>query len=242
VAVVLVTRAAPEAEATAARLRELGHEAIVSPVLEIESTPLTIDAHGVQALLFTSAAAPRALAGQEALKSLRVIAVGDATARAAREAGFLHVASADGAGADLIALARSSLLPRAGLIVHLAGEDVAVDVAEALQDAGFDARRVSIYRAAPARALTDQAVSALRAAPPRIESVLFHSARGADSFARLLVEAGIGGAVSKLSALCLSQRVADAAKALAWRDIIVASAPREAALLSLLQRSAGERT
>ena len=61
---VWVTRAQPQAEATAARLRAMGLEAVVAPVLE--TRPIVgarIELTGVDALAFTSAAGVAAFAG-----------------------------------------------------------------------------------------------------------------------------------------------------------------------------------
>ncbi len=239
---VLVTRAQPEAHETAKRLAALGHEAIVSPVLEISFLPGALDPTGIQALLFSSAAAAHALAHEEKLKTIPVLAVGDATARAAREAGFDDVRSAKGAGADLIALAQTTLSPSGPMVLHASGADTAVDIPEALRAHGFNAGRICVYQAEPARALTGTALDRLRAKPPRLDAVLFHSARGAESFVALLGARNLREAAASLSALCMSARVAEAAKALPWKEILVAPAPREDALLSLLAPMVGERS
>ena len=231
---VLVTRALPEAQTTAARLAAMGHKALLSPVLEIENLPAAITTNGAQALVFTSQAGVRAAAGRVALKTVAVFAVGDATAQAARDAGFSAVQSAGAGAAELVALISGSAKPQAGAIVHVRGEDVAVDVAGALRGAGFDVREAVVYRATRAQALSTEGRDALAATPARIESVLFHSARGAEAFAQLARGANVAQACGALVALCLSARVAEAAKALAWREIRVALAPQEEALLSLV--------
>lgn len=235
---VLVTRAAPEADTTAARLRALGHAAIVSPVLEIDPVGAKIDSAGAQALLFTSAAAVRAVAYERALKALPVFAIGAATAQAAHAVEFRHVYAAQ--EGDVVALARQHGDPARGAIMHLSGEDVARDLVGDLTGAGFRAARTIVYRARFASALTGEATACFQAG--LIDAVLFHSARGAESFARLARAAGVDGETGAADALCFSPRVAEAAKSLTWRAILVASAPREEALLSLLQPAAGERT
>jgi uroporphyrinogen-III synthase len=231
----VVTRTEPEAEATAERLRRLGHEAIVSPVMELEPYPTALDPSGIQALLITSAATVRILGADARMHHLPVLAVGDATALRARDIGFTDVRSANGDGAALADMAKAVLDPGKGMVVHAAGEEVATDVAELLRDAGFNAVRVKIYRGARAAALAPALVDALAANPPQADGVLFHSARGVEAFAALAREAGVTEACASLEALCLSQRVADIAKSLQWRRILVAPTPREDALLSLLQ-------
>src|SRR5204863_98418 len=81
----------------------LGHDAVVLPLLAVRVMPdISVDLHGVAALAFTSANGVRAFADASGERSLKVFAVGAATALAARQAGFKSVLSADG---DVEALA-----------------------------------------------------------------------------------------------------------------------------------------
>ncbi len=232
---VLITRAAPEAEASAARIARMGHRPVVSPALITETLPFTFDAAGVQALLFTSAAGVRALGMQD----LPALTVGDGTAEAARAIGYTDVRSADGAAVDLVALARG-LDPGAGAMVHVSGEDIAANVAEAIADAGYEARRLIVYRARMAHALTPAAVSLLTNHASG-DSVIFHSARGAESFCRIAEAALFRSQAARLNALCIGGRSAERASAFDFKRILVASAPRETALLALLEEVAAER-
>ena len=98
-----ITRAQPAADATAERVRALGHEALVAPLLAVRPlSGVEVDLSGIAALAFTSANGVRAFADLSGERSLRVFAVGAATAQAARAAGFKLVLSADG---DVEALA-----------------------------------------------------------------------------------------------------------------------------------------
>ncbi|MGH6996603.1 MAG: uroporphyrinogen-III synthase, partial [Phenylobacterium sp.] len=114
-----ITRAQPGAEATAARVRALGHAAFVAPLLAVRMVEdPQVDLTGVKALAFTSANGLRAFAQACADRSLQVFAVGAATAQAAREVGFRRVLSADG---DVAALAEGIAARRAeigGAVLH----------------------------------------------------------------------------------------------------------------------------
>ena len=55
-----ITRAQPGADETAGRVRALGHEAVVLPLLTVETLPAELDLTGVGALAFTSANGVRA--------------------------------------------------------------------------------------------------------------------------------------------------------------------------------------
>src|SRR6185437_1733472 len=91
-----------------------------------------------------------------------VFAVGDASAAAARLAEFRSVASAGGDVADLAALVAARLSPQQGALVHIAGSEVAGDLAGTLGRAGFSLRRAVLYEARAATALPDEAAAALR--------------------------------------------------------------------------------
>ena len=99
---VWVTRTEPGASRTARRLKALGHEPLVEPVLEVHPLPAAIDLGGVGALAFTSGNGLHAFAKLNPDRGLPVFTVGEATAKAAREAGFGSVMSA---GGDVQALA-----------------------------------------------------------------------------------------------------------------------------------------
>src|SRR5580698_8674810 len=101
----LITRPRQEAESLAARLAERGIEAVIEPMMMIvdsagvdaagvERGGALPDLTGVQAVLCTSANGVGALARASAERGVPVFAVGEATARAARGAGFVGVESA----------------------------------------------------------------------------------------------------------------------------------------------------
>src|SRR5579864_1783939 len=90
-----VTRAQPAAEATAERLRALGVEPLVEPLLAVRPiTGASVDLTGAAAIAFTSANAVAAFAALSGDRSLPAFVVGDATAAAARAIGFERVTSA----------------------------------------------------------------------------------------------------------------------------------------------------
>ena len=136
----LVLRPEPGASATAARARALGLLPTVCPLFAIEPVIWQVpDPACFDALLLTSANALRhGGAGLAALTSLPVIAVGDATAAAARDAGFTVSRFGRAGVRDLLAS-----VPGREKLLHLAGED-RVD-----GGCGHAVEAVIVYRAAP---------------------------------------------------------------------------------------------
>lgn len=224
-----------DAEPLAERLRAAGHEVMIEPMLEIRfhrAAPLNLT--GVQALLLTSANGVRALAGRDVPTDLPVLAVGDATERAARAAGFARVESAGGDAGDLARLALARLRPGDGALLHVAGEQVAGGLAGPLRAAGFDVRRQTLYEARQATSLSPECAAVIR--ERRLDAVLFFSPRSAQAFARLAASRGLDADCGDLDALCLSPAVAAALKPLSWRCVRVAARPHQGALLALLNR------
>jgi len=233
---VLITRPRAEAEALAQFLRARGIESTIEPLLEIEpiATPApSLD--GVAALLFTSANGARAFAAVESRRDLPVYAIGARTAEVAREAGFANVESADGDVAALAALVRRKVDPASGALLHGAGAAVKGDLAAMLAPDGFEVRRVTLYEAVPAKALSSAVVAALR--DGSLDAVLLFSDRSAVTFILLVRSAGVEETCARLIAFCLSPSVAEAASAVRWRAVRTASRPEQAALLDLLASS-----
>lgn len=246
---VLVTRPAEDAEPLRAPIEARGLVPLTEPLLDIqpadpaEIAPALLDPTGLSAVLFTSANGVRALARLSGgmardLARLPCFAVGDATARTARAAGFADVRSAGGDVTALAALVIASLDPAStrGLL-HPAGSVTAGDLAGRLQAAGFaDVRRVAVYRAVASPRLSDMAVAALRHGTVR--AALFFSPRTADLFVRLMRAQKLDATVADADALCLSPAVADRLDALPFARIRVADRPEQQNLLDLLDLTA----
>ncbi|MBI1187864.1 MAG: uroporphyrinogen-III synthase [Alphaproteobacteria bacterium] len=227
----LITRAEPGAADTARRIAAMDGEAILAPMLSIRTIAGDADVAGAQALLFTSANGVSAFAAATRERTTPALCVGDATAAAARQAGFARVESADGDAAALVARAQALFAPERGPLIHISGAAVAGDVIGALRAAGFAGERRVFYAADPSARLSDDVRARLAATPPMVDGVLFHSPRGAAIFSALMA-ATAPQAAPHLFAACLSENVARAAeRAARWRHVVVAPAPREEALL-----------
>jgi uroporphyrinogen-III synthase len=236
---VLVTRPRGEAEAFAAVLAERGHDSVQAPLLDIVlDETARVDLGGVRAVLFTSANGVRAWARLGAPHESEAFCVGDATAQAARDAGFPTVHSAGGDVAALAELVRATLSPADGALLHAAGSALAGDLAGDLGKDGYEVRRVQLYRQDVATTLPFAAVQALR--DGKIDAVTFFSPRTAETFVRLAKQADLLAALAGTQAVALSQAALDVAReeGAAWKAARAASQPTEAALLDALDELA----
>ena len=232
----MVTRPRDAALRTATKLHRLGHEAIIEPMLDIVTdNASTIDTRHLAAILITSANAVRAMQERldfPRLSRIPVLAVGDASARAARESGFEHVASAAGAIGNLIDLVVKNCRTDGGRLVYAAGRDRAGDLEGELRRRGYRVDLAIVYRAEPVPRFSTSARRMLEAG--KIDGALFYSRRAARNFRRLLHDERL--APAPLTAYCLSDAVALPLRELEIARIVVAAAPDEAALLQTIGR------
>lgn len=240
----LLTRPRPDSEILAELLRAKGVASLIEPVIEIEPLDGAAlpDLDNMQALLLTSANGVRALAAllgpPPEARHIPLLAVGAASAEAAREAGFEKVESAGGDARALATLATARLDPAEGPLLHVAGSAVAGDLAVELKGRGFDIRRERIYQARPSAQLSPAARRALT--DGNIDMVLFFSPRSARAFVKLTRAAAIDSALAQVTAICLSAAVAQQAGEVTWRRIRTASEPEQAALLEQVAREINE--
>lgn len=232
----LVTRPDEDASALMRLLEAMGHCAVAAPLLAIHPLADVVLPQGDwQALLVTSANGVRALA-QHAdvarLKTIPVCAVGEASAAAARAAGFARVRAAEGDVEALTALVVRELSPAGGPLLHVAGSVVAGDLKGALEGHGFRVARVVLYEARVAERLPEAARTAIEAG--ELDGVLLYSPRTAATFATLIAAEGLSGQMGGLRAYCLSAAVAGALSGLTFGAIDVACEPAQEALLALL--------
>ncbi len=230
----LVTRPREDAEGVSQELRQRGLDVTVAPLLDIRPVDAEVDSAGVQGILATSANGVRALARLLPDRDLPVWAVGDATARMARDAGYRKVEAAGGDVHSLAALVKSRCVPETGAFLHAAGSVVAGDLAGDLGAAGFSVRRVVLYEAHPAQAVSDQLADALRSGG--LGLALFFSPRTAATFVTLIRAAGLERTTATITAYALSANVARELEALPWAAVRVAAEPSQAALLAVLDQ------
>ncbi|MEL6663833.1 MAG: uroporphyrinogen-III synthase [Pseudomonadota bacterium] len=227
---VLVTRTAPGCEDTAARLETEGYQPIVSPALEIAALSTSLpDLTGTAGLIFTSANGVRAFALRSDRRDTPAWCVGPATTDAANEEGFTRVRNADGDAENLADFIAGNADPAAGALLHVANDAAAGNLVGSLRDRGFDATFAALYTTRPAEQLSDEARTAFGAS--KVAAVLIHSAKGAWGFAGLAK----GLDLTDITCVAISARAAAPADALKWREISVAGAPNEDALINALR-------
>jgi uroporphyrinogen-III synthase len=228
----LVTRPEPEASDLARTLTGMGHQVIVQPLVRMEPNPEPAGLPQPSAIVVTSRNGVRALVGWQVSQSwrgTRIYAVGTATAEAAGDAGFTDVRAGGGDVTALAELIRDDFDRTGGMILYPAARDRSADLAALLP--GYAVRTVEAYRAEAVAAFDRPALEALRGGG--LDGVLLFSRRTAQTFARLVTEAGVRAGLTGVRLYCLSAQVAEPVAGLAG-GILIAADPHENALLALL--------
>lgn len=238
----LVTRPEPDAHETAQRLAALDIEAVVAPLLSARTLTTSLpDPRGFAAMAVTSAGALRALEARRSLapyRELKLYAVGERTAAAARAAGFTAVESCGGTFARLVdRLAHARL---EGPVFYPAARDQSGDLARSLAPYGVMVITTQVYAMEAAEALPE--LAALGLADGSIAAALFYSRRTAATFVALATNLLDVRERRRLGALCLSEAIAEPLIEAHFVRVGLADAPDEEAMMRLALSYARDRT
>jgi uroporphyrinogen-III synthase len=216
-----ITRSQPFAAQTAALLAARGYDVTAAPLLTITLAAQPSLPSAQDYLIVTSRHGVRALAAQSRLRHWPLICVGDATAAAARKAGFTKAASVSGTAKDIIAWIIDHW-PKTASITHISGAHHRGDIIETLGRLGYvKAKRHIFYHSLAA-------ASDPRPSPAPNDYVLLYSPRGAAALAAL----GLG--MQEMTMISLSPAVDAALGEISCKDRFIAEKPNESSLFAHL--------
>ncbi|MGE0768871.1 MAG: uroporphyrinogen-III synthase [Hyphomicrobiaceae bacterium] len=237
---VLVTRPEPDSIKLVGLLQKRGHTAQAAPLSTFVPLGLEADAlEGVTGLIATSRNALRAIVGSDALVGARMLtlfAVGAATAEDARRMGFATIVKGPGTAAELGPLIASLVDPAEDLLLHLAGERMAHDLASELGQLGVRADRRVVYRMDAATALSGQVLEAIRGG--HVDAVALMSPDAATIWTRLVAAHGLERAIGNVVHVCLSSAVARRLAPIKGVAIACAGRPTLEEMLALIDLTA----
>lgn len=227
---VIVTRAQPGARQSARRIEDLGHSPLISPALTLQADP-GIDLKSMthySGLVFTSANGVRFFVERNKDRRLPAWCVGPATARAAREAGFIRVHESAGNSRDLAAFIASTIGPPKKPLLHIANAAARGVLTREMKMRRYPFQFVPLYRADVAPRLSTEVSKLLKAKTPAI--VLIHSAKGAEAFAQLAAKLP----TTALTGVAISTAATTPLRSLDITQFHVAETPNERDLMRAL--------
>jgi len=226
---VLLTRPLEDSRALAQTLEAEGIAPLIWPLTRIVPTVAVLElATDTGGLLFTSVNGVRALAALTGRRDLPALCVGQATAEAARKAGFRDCVSAGGDARALAELARQSGI---GDFLHPRGHDTAGDLKGWLATSGQTVTEAVLYRAEE----TGPPPAPVEAALARgaVGLVTIWSRRAGEILARHLARSG--ATLDNTALLAISGGAAEPLAASGFRRSVLAGTPDRDAMLAAIR-------
>jgi uroporphyrinogen-III synthase len=220
-----------DANASAARLRQLGFSAVCLPVIEIQTRPAQPQRPHYDAVVATSDKAFHADGPPDLSSPLYV--VGARTARAAQACGWRLTSPPARDAEELITTLAGALKPEAH-VLYLAGRD-RKEVIEAALTGACDVEIVEAYAAEKREAWRSAEARSLAACV----AALHYSRRSAGLAADLAKTAGVEACFLQLNHVCISRDVAEPLQAIGASRVAIAETPDEAGLFRRLRHELG---
>ncbi len=245
---ILVTRPQEDAEITAEILRKHGMTPIIAPMMEIvfqdnNSTKLALEKavkKNPQAILVTSANSVRAVRRlldsqnlSEKILDIPLVTVGEISAGVAKNLGFTSVSAAGGDVENMVRYVAENY-PTGTYFLHIAGSVVAGDLQGELENKGFTVDRVVLYEARAVEKFPPQLTAALLNC--ELDIALFYSPRTARIFTELAKKTRVDYLLKHVKAVALSEAVAEELHKLKWAEVLIAPAPDQESVISLITR------
>jgi uroporphyrinogen-III synthase len=200
--------------------------------LEIVPRPnILVPELNFQAICLTSANGIRSLSGDLNL-NLQVFAVGEQSARAARDFGFTKVVAKGGDVQGLVKVVQEALNPEDGPLLYISGAETSGDLQGQLYRCGFEVCRLITYDA------VEQNLAEFKDAILCSDGVLLYSPRSAKLWRKQMQDLKLAAQLTELKHYCLSPQVA--AEISQNSHIAISNSPSEDAMLTLLGRGIGD--
>ncbi|WP_162177026.1 uroporphyrinogen-III synthase [Hyphomonas jannaschiana] len=236
--ITLLTRPAGQESALLNCLATRGFHVENAPVLQIEQ--ISFNAHSLQTagiICITSQNGAHCLAATRELpRDKPIMAVGPGSAVRLYAAGFTNVLVAQGTGTSLVDLIQKTYPKSRQLFIHLSGEHVALDIAQALKEKGYTAGRVIGYRANPVGSLTCNIRDLIGSG--MMNAAVFLSQRTASEFLKNVDCYGLTSHAQRAEAFVMSPKIAEVLSQNGWDKVNISSTPSAEAVVACLERHA----
>ncbi|MFT6077803.1 MAG: uroporphyrinogen-III synthase [Myxococcota bacterium] len=204
---ILLTRPQKLSSQIAKDLAKKNILSIIQPlfsIVKIENIqPIKIE---IQAILITSSSAIFALEKMAIKKDTLILVVGKKTAIEVRGLGYSNIYHANNSAASLFDLALAKTSKNNGLVLYLSGKNITLDLADKLQNNGFEARKVIAYETKEAGEFSKKTIDEIK--NKNISEIWFYSQNTLRIFHKLLKKHNLLGYLSEVEITCLSVKIA----------------------------------
>ncbi|MBW8308988.1 MAG: uroporphyrinogen-III synthase [Candidatus Paracaedibacteraceae bacterium] len=193
---------------------------ISSPLLKvIQKAKRVALPEGVTDLIATSARVFEMISNIKSMITIPVWCVGEATATAAKAAGFEKIFQVNRSAQEILERIVNECPKESSHFAHIGGAVVHVDLAEALVNLGFKADRIIIYETEAAQSLSQEAETVMQAG--LIQQMPFFSLRTAEIFVDIAKKSEWADKLRRVTALAHSEAIARSLRQISWKEVIV---------------------
>ena len=232
---ILVTRAIEQAEKTAVKLSNFGHECVIAPLVSVEYfDDIQIQTEKLAGIAVTSARAIEGLQRQSNFLEIckfPLYCVGDQTASKGKNAGFQQVFSADADVDVLFELIQTNYVTDSGNILYITGVDRTGNLQEKLIQIAIPTELCIIYNTHYQHAFPANVASEINSG--NIDAVLIYSKNGCTALVKALKQFS-RELLTKITFFSISQNAAEPLKLIENVKVKWPSKPNEDELLNLL--------
>lgn len=232
---ILLTRPKASSEATAIKLKHMGHQTTIEPMINIVSVAAQTYNPYYSAIVFTSQNAVRVFneTNPNWLSSFtgKVFSVGSKTTQAIISAGCSNIiqGSGDVDGLAVVMIDNLKGVDKEILFPH--GLHVEGDLEGLLVKAGIAVKSVVLYEAKATQQMRKTTINHLKGA--EFNYVLFYSARTATTFINMAKASGMDSLPTTI-AVALSAHIGEILNNVAWAEVRVAEEKTEQALFDCI--------
>lgn len=225
---ILLTRPKQQSEKITGRLKMLGYETLILPLLKIKNLHYEVKDKRYDAIIVTSQNSISFLHKNQWIKSKLIYTAGDVTKNILESIDCEKVISANGNAKDL----NKMLVDKINIyskILYLRGNHISYDIIKSLKQKGFYVIDYVVYHSIARRYIREKILKVIKES---VFTILFYSQRSAGIFFQLAKKYSLD--MKNKQAICISNLVAEKVQKLDWCKISISKSCNENSMLELL--------
>lgn len=199
-------------------------------MMEIEHITDPFDPDPCQAVITSSGNGIRALADSTDKRDFLLFVVGPQSARLAESLGFTNLKVAAGSGKALVGFIHRTIKPTDKPLVYFRSDVVQVPIGRELKKSGFRTIPRLAYETKPTKTFPDNVLEEF-AKPTPPEVAVFMSIRTYRLFSNAVEKCGLGDKTKSMTAIAISNAVADFVRERHWKNVITAKETSAASIV-----------